>query len=163
LQTFWNFWNKIKDNKLFLAITGPILAAIILGILKSTRDYAVKTINEIYEYLLNNREIPNWQYLLFWLITIFAVFCVIKYLRWKFPKELEIVSATYGAAENAVDVAPTIRCYISNNIVKFKVKNSIFPPPDPAPHQTKVLTIEYRVNGKAYKKKFREGEILRLP
>jgi len=163
LQSFRNFWNKIKDNQLFVRIAAGVLLAIIIGIFKASRDFAVKRISEFYRYSLDKREIPNWEYLLFWLITFFAVFILIKYLRRRFPKHLEIVSATWGVAGNAVDVAPTIKNHIINNTVKFKVKKSIFPPPDPAPGQTKVLTIEYRVNGKDYTKKVKEGEMLRLP
>lgn len=153
---------QIKTMVIAGVISG-LTVALVIGLVKSCREFAIDTIIKGYQYLSKTIEIPNYLFILFCIITIAGIIFLLIYLRWKFPKHLEIIEATYGSVNNCIDVVDVLNYHKNNNRINFRVKNSMFGSNDPAPKVSKVLTVRYKVKGKEYTKKIKEGSIARIP
>ena len=75
---------------------------------------------------------------------------------------LQIYRATYGAGYRTTDVTSRLNSQIQNGQLYLQV-NSNSMGGDPAPGQTKTLTVQYAINGQASQVAVREGDTLRLP
>ena len=75
--------------------------------------------------------------------------------------ELEIISAEYGAGDKKVNVAEKVRAMVDKGTKKIAATNELFS--DPAPGDTKNLTIKYKLGGKEGTVSASENESLDLP
>jgi hypothetical protein len=75
---------------------------------------------------------------------------------------LQINRATYGAGYRTTDVTSRLNSQIQNGQLYLQV-NSNSMGGDPAPGQTKTLTVQYAINGQSSQVAVREGDTLRLP
>jgi hypothetical protein len=77
------------------------------------------------------------------------------------PKELQIVSAKYGARDTWLDVTKQVKEKVDGNTLSLDVSNAIAG--DPLYGVPKTLKIEYIVDGKRKKAELREGSVLSIP
>lgn len=79
------------------------------------------------------------------------------------PKDygLEITKAIYWSANKRLDVTEELRQMIRNNTLRTSATNDI--KGDPEPRKAKVLSIDYKINGIAVAKDFKEGDSVALP
>jgi hypothetical protein len=76
--------------------------------------------------------------------------------------DLRIVHATYGANRRTSDVTSRVNSQIQSGQINLLVNNATMGG-DPAPGESKILSVEYRSNGQIGQSSAREGETLRLP
>jgi hypothetical protein len=60
---------------------------------------------------------------------------------------LSIVQATYGAGSTTTDVTKSVAALVKDGVLKFTVSPTTLNVTDPAPGQTKQVTISYTING----------------
>ena len=75
---------------------------------------------------------------------------------------LHINRATYGSGYRTSDVTSRLNSQIQNDQLNLQVNNDSMGG-DPAPGQTKTLTVQYALNGRTNSALVNEGETLRLP
>src|SRR5438309_6846580 len=75
---------------------------------------------------------------------------------------LQINRATYGSGYRTSDVTSRLNSQIQNDQLNLQVNNDSMGG-DPAPGQTKTLTVQYALNGRTNSALVNEGETLRLP
>ncbi|MHC4176575.1 MAG: serine hydrolase [Planctomycetota bacterium] len=77
------------------------------------------------------------------------------------PKELQIVSAKYGARDSWLDVTKQVKEKVDGTTLSLEVSNAIAE--DPLYGKPKTLKIEYIVDGKRKTAELREGTVLNIP
>jgi hypothetical protein len=75
---------------------------------------------------------------------------------------LRINRATYGSGNRTFDVTSRLNSQIQNDQLNLQVSNDTMGG-DPAPGQTKTLTVQYALNGRTRSAVVNEGDTLRLP
>src|SRR2546427_5174115 len=75
---------------------------------------------------------------------------------------LHVNRATYGSGNHTFDVTSRLNSQIQNDQLNLQVNNDSMGG-DPAPGQTKTLTVQYALNGRTNSALVNEGETLRLP
>ncbi len=79
-------------------------------------------------------------------------------------RQLQILSAKYGAGRQQVDVTSRLQSLVNNGRVNVQVNNGSMAVGDPAPNVPKSLFVSYSVgNGKRLTRNVREGSYLSLP
>ena len=77
------------------------------------------------------------------------------------PKELQIVSAKYGARDTWLDLTKQVKQKVDGNTLSLEVSNAIAG--DPLYGVPKTLKVEYVVDGKRETAELREGTVLSIP
>ncbi len=72
-----------------------------------------------------------------------------------------LISATYGSGGTRVDVLKQVNKNIKDSRLNMTVNKDTLG--DPIPYYQKYLSIEYRYQGKRFKKDFHEGANVTLP
>ena len=75
---------------------------------------------------------------------------------------LHVNRATYGSGNHTFDVTSRLNSQIQNDQLNLQVNNDSMGG-DPAPGQTKTLTVQYALNGRTNSALVNEGDTLRLP
>ena len=75
---------------------------------------------------------------------------------------LQINRAIYGSGYRTADVTSRLSSQIEGNQLNLQVNNDTMGG-DPAPNQSKTLTVQYSMNGRSDQAIVREGDSLRLP
>jgi len=75
---------------------------------------------------------------------------------------LHVNRATYGSGNHTFDVTSRLNSQIQNDQLNLQVNNDSMGG-DPAPGQTKTLTVQYALNGRTNSAVVNEGDTLRLP
>ncbi|HWR35061.1 MAG TPA: DUF3011 domain-containing protein [Clostridia bacterium] len=75
---------------------------------------------------------------------------------------LRIDRATYGAGYRTADVTSRLSSQVQGDQLNLQVTNDTMGG-DPAPNQSKTLTVQYSMNGRSDQAVVREGDPLRLP
>jgi hypothetical protein len=83
-------------------------------------------------------------------------------VRYSTSTRFQILSATYGAGNRAVDVTQRLNSAVRNGQLSLQVSNETMGS-DPSYGDLKTLTVAYRHNGQTYREVFREGEYVNLP
>jgi vacuolar-type H+-ATPase subunit E/Vma4 len=78
-----------------------------------------------------------------------------------YQTDLRIDRATYGAGDRNSDVTARLNSQIRNGQLNLRVDNNTMGG-DPAPSQSKTLTVQYSQDGRANRVVIREGDTLRL-
>ncbi len=77
------------------------------------------------------------------------------------PRQLQIVSAKYGARDTWLDVTEQVKQKVDSNTLSLGVSNAIAG--DPLYGVPKTLKVEYVVDGKRKTAELREGTVLNIP
>ena len=77
-------------------------------------------------------------------------------------RRLHVNRATYGSGNHTFDVTSRLNSQIQNDQLNLQVNNDSMGG-DPAPGQTKTLTVQYALNGRTNSAVVNEGDTLRLP
>ncbi|MCU1284140.1 MAG: hypothetical protein JWO13_490 [Acidobacteriales bacterium] len=75
---------------------------------------------------------------------------------------LQISRATYGSGNRSYDVTSRLNSQIQGNQLNLQVNTNTMGG-DPAPNQTKTLTVQYVMNGQSNQVVINDGDMLRLP
>lgn len=128
------------------------------------------------EFLLNlGPAMPNLDYLIksswfFYLLFFSGGIAVALWVMRLWPERnkavsspltLKINKAEYWTQKSRLDVTEELKKMIVDNKLETIASNDIKGDPDIG--TVKILSIEYKINGKTLKKSFREGEIVVIP
>jgi hypothetical protein len=74
---------------------------------------------------------------------------------------LTVTSANYGVGDKTIDVTDTVRRRISNNSLILPVETFILGV-DPAPGETKTLTMKYKLNNQDFNRSWTDRQIVKI-